>query len=250
MKRTRIIFSAGLLVLTSTGAMASFDGQGYQAQYQILAPDSATSLGIYSISQVWQPESKNWLQRGTISFRIKTLLTNYHYDYSDEVIYSGNKMLSYRLKENDNGTVRQVTGESDNVLPQLNLTLHGKKGKTQQSISNTDFDYTLFALRFPLPCERHPLSGTKTSRIMTPLTGEIEPVQIRYLGYQSATLPGDTVPRSDRCLIEITSSNKSMLSQSWMNAEGYLVYAIYPRYRLLLLPQVSTLPHRSEEKSS
>lgn len=250
MNRACMIFAAGLLVLTPVGAIASFDGQGYQAQYHILPLNNTTPLGIYSISQFWQPASENWLQRSTISFRIKAPLMTYHYDYSDEVIYSGDKTLHYRLKENDNGTVRQVTGEADNAKQHLNLTQHIESGDKKQSISNADFDYTLFALRFPLPCAQHPVNRTQTARIMTPLTGEIDPVQIRYLGYQPVTLPGDTMPRHDRCLIEIASSNKQILSQSWMNAEGYLVYAIYPRYRLLLLSQVSTLPDHSQEKSS
>lgn len=244
-----MIIASGLLVSTPTGANVSPDEQDFQMEYKILPLKSNTPVGVYRISQFWQPTSKNWLQRGTISFNIKMPLNRYHYDYSDEVTYSGNKALSYSLKENNNGTFLQVVGESDKEKQNLNLSLHTESGNKQKSISNTDFDYTTFTLRFPSPCSKHPEGETQIARIMRPQTGVIDAVQIHYLGYQPVTLPGESIQRHDLCLIEITSNDKQTISQSWMNAEGYLVYAIYPRYRLLLHPQTSNSAIHSVENA-
>ncbi|MDH2371881.1 hypothetical protein [Providencia rettgeri] len=249
MNRVCMMLAMGLLACSSAWAIAPSSQQDYQAQYQILPLKNTEVFGVYRVSQFWQPESGNWLQRATISFSIKTLLSTHHYDYSDEVIYSGDKSLSYWLKENNNGAVCQVAGKPDNDKGQLNLTINSKNGNKQQSISNTDFDYTLFALRFPSRCASLSTGTTYTTRVMVPMTGEIISAQTRYLGIQSVTLPGDTEPRQDLCLIEIIGSDKKMLSQSWMNADGYLIYAIYPNYRLLLSHQTSILPDYAQEKS-
>lgn len=248
MNRVCMMLAMGLLACSSAWAIAPSSQQDYQAQYQILPLKNTKVFGVYRVSQFWQPESGNWLQRATISFSIKTLLSTHHYDYSDEVIYSGDKALSYWLKENDNGNIRQVTGKPDNTQAQLNLTISSKNGDKQLGIRNADFDYTLFALRFPSRCASLSTGTTYTTRVMVPMTGEITSAQTRYLGIQPVTLPGDTEPRQDLCLIEIIDCDKKMLSQSWMNVDGYLVYAIYPNYRLLL-PQASILPDYAQEKS-
>ncbi|MEB7885485.1 hypothetical protein [Serratia fonticola] len=220
----------------------------YHAVYHILPLQGETPIGEYRVAQRWDAQRHLYVQQASITFSWQVLLSTHHYRYQDEVDYGANGNLSYRLHEDNDGKIRMVMG----VLPaqSTTLTLHidDNQGTTQKTIAKSQFDYTLFALRFPTPCGPHLTGKQRRVRSLFPISGDIDSSLIRYLGMTDLHLPGVAGSFNDLCLIETTGNGKERNRLSWVNRDGYLVYETSASYRLLLVPLASHLSPNHQEK--
>lgn len=220
----------------------------YQAVYRILPLQGDTPMGEYRVAQRWDRQHNRYVQQASIAFSWQILLSTHQYRYQDEVLYGVDNSLSYRLHEDNDGKVRTVKGELDNQAAALILDIDDGQGKRQKNIAITQFDYTLFALRFPIPCSPQRVGTQRRARSLVPISGDIATSLSRYVDITSLRLPGVAKPFSDLCLIETTGGSKEMNRHSWVNRDGYLVYEVSANYRLLLVPEASNLPSNHREK--
>lgn len=220
----------------------------YQAVYHILPLRGETPIGEYRVSQHWDAQQRHYVQRASIAFSWQVLLSTHHYRYQDEVWYGVDNSLSYRLYEDNDGKIRSVKGELPKQAAVLMLSIDDQQGKRQQAIEKTQFDDTLFALRFPTPCGAQQPGSQRRNRFLVPISGAVELHLSRYLGITDLRLPGVAEPFNNLCLIETTGSNKEAHRSSWINRDGYLVYETSANYRLLLVPLASHLPSNQQEK--
>ncbi|WP_431222430.1 hypothetical protein ACQ86O_19170 [Serratia sp. L9] len=220
----------------------------YRAVYHILPLQGETPIGEYRVTQRWDQQHKRYVQQASIAFSWKVLFSTRHYQYQDEVIYGLDNSLSYTLQENNDGKSRTVQGELPAQGAVLTLNIVDKQGNSRKTIDKTQFDLTLFALRFPIPCSAQ-LTGTqRRARMLIPISGEVAFGLSRYVGITDLRLPGVAERFNDLCLIESTGNNQEMNRHSWVNRDGYLVYEISANYRLLLVPEASNLPSNHQEK--
>jgi hypothetical protein len=220
----------------------------YQAVYRILPLQGETPIGEYRIAQRWDAQHNHYEQRASITFSWQVLLSTHHYRYQDEVRYGADNSLSYRLHEDNDGKIRTVQGELPAQGTALTLNIDDKQGKRQKTIEKNQFDYTLFALRFPTPCSPQLTGSQRRVRSLAPISGDIDSSLSRYLGMTDLRLPGLAESFNDLCLIETTGSGKESNRHSWVNRDGYLVYETSASYRLLLVPRASNLPPNHQEK--
>lgn len=220
----------------------------YRAVYRILPLQGDTPIGEYRVAQRWDQQHKRYVQQASIAFSWKVLFSTHRYQYQDEVVYGLDNSLSYSLQENNDGKIRTVQGELPAQGAALTLSIVDKQGSSRKTIDKTQFDLTLFALRFPIPCSAQ-LTGTqRRARMLIPISGEVAFGLSRYVGISDLRLPGVAEPFNDLCLIESTGNNQAMNRHSWVNRDGYLVYEISANYRLLLVPEASNLPSNHQEK--
>lgn len=220
----------------------------YQAVYHILPLQGETPIGEYRVAQHWDAQHRHYVQRASIAFSWRVLLSTHHYRYQDEVRYGVNHSLSYSLYEDNDGEIRTVKGELPEQAMALTLSIDERRGEKHKTIEKTQFDRTLFALRFPTPCHSKLTGRQHQVRLLAPISGDISTVLSRYVGITMLRLPGISEPLNDLCLIATTGSSKAMNRRSWVNRDGYLVYEIAANYRLLLVPQASHLPSNHQEK--
>lgn len=220
----------------------------YQAVYHILPLQGETPMGEYRVAQRWDRQHNRYVQQASITFSWKILLSTHQYRYQDEVLYGLDNSLSYSLHEDNNGTVRTVKGEMPKQAAALILDIEDEKGKKQKSVAKTQFDYTLFALRFPTPCSPQLVGTQRSARSLVPISGDIVTTLSRYADMTSLHLPHRATPFNDLCLIVTTGSSQEMNRSSWVDRDGYLVYEISANYRLLLVPEASNLPSNHQEK--
>lgn len=214
----------------------------YLAVYQILPLRSDKPIGEYRVTQRWLPESHSYLQQVRIEFSWQVLLASHTYTYRDEVHYSTDNGLTYRIDENNDGKIRQISGAMPSLNKALTISTKTVAGTQHLVIDSSSFDYTLFALRFPKPCLPEMIGTQSTARMLVPASGKIGISQSHYVSITDLTLPNASSPTSDLCLIETQSEHKEMARRSWVNKDGYLVYDIAENYRLRLLPEASRLP--------
>jgi hypothetical protein len=236
-----------LLLALATMPLQAQPLNDYQAVYRILPLRGDTPIGEYRIAQRWDEQHRQYVQLASIAFFWQVLLSTHHYRYQDEVRYGADHSLSYRLYEDNDGEIRRVEGEFPVQATALTLSIDDKQGQRQQTVEKTRFDYTLFALRLPVPCGPQLAGSQRRVRLLAPISGDISFTLSRYVGITTLHLPG-LEPLKDLCLIETTGSSKAMNRQSWVNRDGYLVYEIAANYRLLLVPQASSLPSNHREK--
>ncbi|MFZ1874348.1 MAG: hypothetical protein WAU54_16445 [Chania sp.] len=236
-----------LMVLTATPLQAQ-PVNDYQAVYRILPLQGETPIGEQRVAQRWDRQHNRYVQQASIEFSWKILLSTHQYHYQDEVFYGVDNSLSYSLHENNDGKTRTVTGELSERSPTLLLNIDDGQGKRQKSIDKTQFDYSLFALRFPIPCSPQLVGSQIRARSLVPISGDIVSTVSSYVGMTDLRLPGVAEPFNDLCLIETTGSSKEMNRHSWVNRDGYLVYQISANYRLLLVEAASNLPSNNREK--
>lgn len=220
----------------------------YQAVYRILPLQGETPIGEYRVAQRWDRQHSHYVQQASIAFSWKVLLSTHHYRYQDEVLYRLDNSLSYRLQEDNDGKTRMVKGELPAQAAALTLSIDDEQGKRQKTVAKSQFDYTLFALRMPIPCGPQLIGSQHSVRSLIPISGDIASTLSRYVGMTQLSLPGVATPLSDLCLIETTGSSKEMTRRSWVNRDGYLVYEISANYRLLLVAEASNLPSNHREK--
>lgn len=220
----------------------------YHAVYRILPLQGETPIGEYRVAQRWDALRNRYVQQANITFSWQILLSTHYYLYQDEVLYGLDNSLSYRLYEDNDGKIRTVKGELSAPASALTLNIKDQHGSRQKIIGKNQFDYTLFALRFPIPC--HPqLTGSQHQvRSLAPISGDIASNLSRYLGMTDLRLPGLAEPFNDLCLIETIGSSKQSSRHSWVDRDGYLVYETSASYRLLLVPEASHLPPNHQEK--
>ncbi|CAM4209535.1 hypothetical protein [Serratia silvae] len=221
----------------------------YLAVYRILPLQGETPIGEYRVAQRWDAQRNHYVQQASITFSWRILLSTHHYRYQDEVWYGLDNSLSYRLHEDNDGKIRTVKGELPAQGAALTLNINDQQGNRQIIIEKNQFDYTLFALRFPTPCNPQLTGSQRRVRSLAPISGDIASSLSRYLGMTDLRLPGLTEPFNDLCLIETTSSSKQSNRRSWVDRDGYLVYETSASYRLLLVPEASHLPPNHQEKS-
>lgn len=252
MKRS---LSAGLIALTAlTGAAIAAPTQSYRAYYHILRSQEPRPIGYYQVEVEALPDAQGYRQRATIHFEWKTVFTKGQYDYQDTVNWRAAKDLSYTIVENNHGKQRRVSGETDATRQLLRITMEQKGKQHTRTIPFSQFDNTLFALRFPRPCgTEQAVHQAQKTRLLEPLSGRVSQVT-GYLDRTAAPLPhGVTLPAgitAPLCLYVSTSKNKTLDRHSWLNRDGYLVYQLAPDYYLQLDPARSRLPAQTSKENS
>lgn len=220
----------------------------YQAVYQILPLKGEKPIGEYRVAQRWDAQHNRYVQQASIAFSWKVLLSTHHYRYQDEVFYGTDNSLSYSIYEDNDGKTRTVRGSLPAQATVLTLAVEDSNGKSQKTVAKDQFDYSLFALRFPGRCNPQ-LTGTQRSaRLLIPISGDVGVGLNRQVAFSELQLPSVKHPLRDLCQLESTGSDKEMNRQSWINRDGYLVYEVAARYRLLLVPEASHLPSNYQEK--
>ncbi len=244
----RMRYLSPLLVALIAMPLQAQPVKDYRAVYRILPLQGETPIGEYRVAQRWDSQHNRYVQQANIAFSWKVLFSTHRYQYQDEVLYGADNSLSYTLQENNDGKKRTVIGELPAQGAAIALSISDEQGNRRKVIDKAQFDHTLFALRFPIPCSAQ-LTGTqRRARLLIPLSGEVAFGLSRYVGITDLRLPGVAEPLNDLCLIESTGNNKEMNRHAWVNRDGYLVYEISANYRLLLVPEASNLPSNHQEK--
>ncbi|KEY57372.1 hypothetical protein [Serratia sp. DD3] len=214
----------------------------YHAVYRILPVRGEKPIGEHRVTQRWDQQHSRYVQQASIAFSWRVLLNTHHYRYQDEVFYGVDNSLSYRISEDNDGNTRTVKGEMPAKAAGLTLNIADQQGNRQKSIDKTQFEYTLFSLRFPIPCHSTLVGTERSEQVLVPISGDIVLTQSRYVSMTDLHLPGIAKPFNDLCLIETTDSSTGISRHSWINRDGYLVYEISADYRLLLVEEASNLP--------
>ncbi len=245
----KVIINAFSLIILC-GISFTTHATDYSANYRLIAKNNGKEIGFYRVSLKRLTKPHLYQQQGEIYFTYPGLLKNVVYHYKDIVLFDKQlgvislaidiqdktniKINGFRSKEGNQLILRKFSPDEDNKLLE------------EKIVDRDEYDLTLFAFRFPKPCDN-------TAAAHPPYKARIlDVVNWRITSFASTFIPSDKranyIPSvswptiSNACLFLVKSHDNKGDRISWISPEGYLIYETTSLYNMILDEGNSTLP--------
>lgn len=258
MKRHPILWQIVLALLLTTSSLlagaASY--KEYSASYKLISTFNNKEIGYYRVSLNHSNSSENvadpetYTLQGEIYFEYPTLFSKNVYHYKDRVLYDSRGVVSLSIDIQDKTpvTIKGERSADGSILSLRKYVLGQNKVIAQTQFNHADYDYTLFALRFPQPCNSPAANHQVKARLLNVVEWKIDRSSSSPITAENSAeyIPTQPVAGIDQaCLYLIKSTNKKMNKFSWLTPDGYLLYEKTPDYILILDEDKSVLPTKA-----